>query len=663
MNLSGKFSPEYLQPFRAKGDALADGVVSKIKEKDNMAVLRDFFATLTSNESSEHLSYSKFNESIQDDIKEYFNETKELPSWANKELFKQATNIFHIYGPETLMILISYSLPFCYSCANGAQVLYQTGRLNKHDGSYESFSRRLIETAQFVIDVLEDGALLDANKKGLVSIQKVRLIHATIRSYINYKSDSFQPAEGFDADVHGEPINQEDLAGTMLSFSIIILRGLEKLNYNISQKDKEAFVHYWNVVGSMLGVPDELIPANHAEAELLTDSILAHQSAPSNEGTELTLACLGFMQHLVPGERMEKIPLGMMHLFCGDEMTSLLGIPDLEKELKLLGELFLKGFVAFRNRNERDHFLRNLAGNFSRNMIDGLSKLMNVGKGVQFHLPSSLSDFGKPLGFNSKLPTGSEIISVSHAVHLLKEVCNYFKAINHPNGYFAAIYYLVTRMVEKGIEEEKFNDIETLEKVDIAFVSRYFEALNHYFNEEEPTTPWKKSFEACEDDGLFIDQYIFIAINAHMNYDLAYVVSDVCGDNLHSFKSDFDAMNDLFGLMYPQMNTDVGAVLRIFEFFYQKQEEAIIEFEQKIVAMSRGMAWARAIELSKLKGERHDDMTERFENRVLSLADKIYYPGKMLDNILRRFAKREKGSVADKIDVLLRTDLLDEIND
>ncbi|MFJ7909518.1 hypothetical protein [Kitasatospora sp. NPDC096204] len=73
-------------------------------------------------------------------------------------------------------ILLRGSLPLCCTCGNGAEVLARSQRLTS--GVY----RRLAETSQFVVDVLdEDG--LGPTGHGLRSARKIRLLHATMRHH------------------------------------------------------------------------------------------------------------------------------------------------------------------------------------------------------------------------------------------------------------------------------------------------------------------------------------------------------------------------------------------------------------------------------------------------------------------------------------------------
>ena len=142
------------------------------------------------------------------------------------------------------MALFCWSLPCSYSCAKGVQVLGLTRRIGKEP------HRRILETAQFILDVMAEGGL-EAGGHGVRTAQKIRLLHTTIRYHIRTKP-------GWNAD-WGVPINQEDLAGTLLSFALLP-RTLVKMGLDFTAKEEAAFFHCWRVIGRILGIEEALLP-------------------------------------------------------------------------------------------------------------------------------------------------------------------------------------------------------------------------------------------------------------------------------------------------------------------------------------------------------------------------------------------------------------------
>ncbi len=65
----------------------------------------------------------------------------------------------------------------------------------------------------------------------------------------------------------GLPINQEDLTYTLLTFGLMIPEGLKKWGCPLDQDDCDAFLHTWLVVGSIMGIRNDLMPETYAQAQ------------------------------------------------------------------------------------------------------------------------------------------------------------------------------------------------------------------------------------------------------------------------------------------------------------------------------------------------------------------------------------------------------------
>jgi len=142
---------------------------------------------------------------------------------SQEEVIARGQKFFSRHSSDILLLLGFLSLPYCYAAAEGSEVLIRSKRI------IEEPETRLAETAQFVFDVTAPNAFAK-DGSGLASILKVRLMHAAIRYYI-------QQSGSWSADF-APPINQEDMAGTHLSFSLIPARGLRKPGKPISADDR-----------------------------------------------------------------------------------------------------------------------------------------------------------------------------------------------------------------------------------------------------------------------------------------------------------------------------------------------------------------------------------------------------------------------------------------
>ncbi len=112
--------------------------------------------------------------------------------------------------------------------------------------------RRVAETSHFV-EAVYASRTLERDSEGFKSAIRVRIMHAFVRHKLL--------RSGWDTGRWGVPINQADMAGTVLSFSVTYLIGLRMLGFVIQRRDREALVHFWRYTGRLLGVSDALLAA------------------------------------------------------------------------------------------------------------------------------------------------------------------------------------------------------------------------------------------------------------------------------------------------------------------------------------------------------------------------------------------------------------------
>src|SRR3954447_12870941 len=162
------FSPptdSFLESMRQIGDPLADGVIAELFEKSEVGAVNSLMKNLITNEFPEP-------ESLPAVVRDYLTKTDKLPEWADANLITAGEQVFWRYGPKLILILHCYSLPFDYLDRNGVQVLALTTRLASNP------TRRIVEVAQFLVDIMQSGGLSAPGGRGRRTIQKVRLMHA-----------------------------------------------------------------------------------------------------------------------------------------------------------------------------------------------------------------------------------------------------------------------------------------------------------------------------------------------------------------------------------------------------------------------------------------------------------------------------------------------------
>ncbi|NRD43298.1 oxygenase MpaB family protein [Corallococcus exiguus] len=199
----------------------------------------------------------------------------------------QGQNLFGLFGPEVLMVLGSYSLPLAYAAGHGVQVVYRSRRLK------DDPIRRLCDTAQMVMNVMLPGELEEGGL-GWIATRKVRLIHALVRRRVQLDAGNPWRSDW------GLPINQEDQAGTLLTFSIATLHGLRRMGAPVTSAEADAYIRAWSAIGRLLGVDPSLLPSSEEEATQLALRIGMRQVRPTPEGRQLTAQLLSSVQTLFP---------------------------------------------------------------------------------------------------------------------------------------------------------------------------------------------------------------------------------------------------------------------------------------------------------------------------------------------------------------------------
>lgn len=304
-----------LAPMRLVGDPLADAAVAALYEEAGsgsagLKKLNDFLFGLTFEDTFTHAS-------LPGPVHDFAVKSADPPAWADPALVKAGQEFFYQNGFGATVLLVCASLPECYVMQNGIHVLGLTTYLKNRPGL------RILETSQMVRDAMLPGGLAPG-AKGILSVQKVRLLHAAVRHLILVTATG----EGHDmGKVYGEarwnpewghPICQEDMAYTLQTFAYVVLRGLKTMGAEFTPAQEEAFIHCWSVVGDILGIDRSLLPepeagdggpSRFARAEMLYHAIRARQAGRTDDGVAITRALVEFVEKLLGRRVPQKLPL------------------------------------------------------------------------------------------------------------------------------------------------------------------------------------------------------------------------------------------------------------------------------------------------------------------------------------------------------------------
>ena len=315
----------FLDEMRQQTDPLADTAVAAMFRHPSGGHFRETVAALTTNDYD-------LPAGLPEEVAHFLQQTRRLPDWADERRRRQGHAFFTRHPAELLFMLGLLTLPYDYAAAAGVQVLYRSKRLHDSPG------KRLAETAQYVLDVTARDAF-GPKGRGICSAQKVRLIHAAIRYHIGQQED-WNPA-------WGNPVNQEDMAGTNVSLSLLPIRGLRKLDIRVEHDEMLDYVHLWNVASYVMGVDERLLPDTGKEAFWLSKSIRERQHHASEAGQAMMKSLLTYLQETIPGPLSQLAPAYLRYML-GDKIANILALPAASLPPALLTSP-LKGLNSLRN--------------------------------------------------------------------------------------------------------------------------------------------------------------------------------------------------------------------------------------------------------------------------------------------------------------------------
>lgn len=367
-----------LDAARRRGDPFADATVAAIyKDGDTPAVARLLSSLMKDPSTPLRAGDQQQPAALPPPAQEYLKKTALLLK-RSPESVAAGERVFSEHGPEIMMLLCCYSLPSSYAAKKGVQVLHRTAYLAKRP------NRRLFETAQFIVDVLSPGGL-GTDGRGMRTAQKVRLMHAAIRHLILVDTSNKWNIEEL-----GVPINQEDLLGTLMTFTWLILDGLARLGVKLTPEEQQAFLDTWLAVGTLMGIEPQLLPKTVADAKAVTALIERRQVAECPQGREMMSALLGMMETNLP-KMFSTMPSCLIREFLPDNVATFLGVPShkFEETMLRLADEALRPLQRFINREAKRSALMRT---FSIHLLRWMLTVELDGQPARFALPDSLQE-------------------------------------------------------------------------------------------------------------------------------------------------------------------------------------------------------------------------------------------------------------------------------
>ena len=224
---------DQLAPLRLRGDLLMDAALPAGEGGDCLAQLDAAALADPSGAAAELLRHAS-----------------SPPEWVDWELLALGQAVYRRYLPLASVVLYHLSLVGGFSAPKISKVLSSTGYLT---AAPPAVMQRLLETGRMLIDCCTASDALRPRGVGWSSALRVRALHARVRRRLLRSK--------WDTNEWGVPINQEDLAVTLLAFSTNVINGCEIiLGSAWPAQEQSAYLHLWRYVGWLLGVADDCNP-------------------------------------------------------------------------------------------------------------------------------------------------------------------------------------------------------------------------------------------------------------------------------------------------------------------------------------------------------------------------------------------------------------------
>jgi hypothetical protein len=314
-----RWTDPFLDHLRQQGDPLADQWLQRLVSDDEIKNVRKVFAEMDSN--NEIPPATDFPE-----LREFFSFTNNLPPNIDTKRITRGEMVFQKNAFTGALVLLTKSLPEGYAAPNLSIILNLSGNLRAHP------YKRLLSTLQTVVNVSTFHGFQHGGS-AVITAQKLRLLHAGIRHVTRRYRPEFESQ-------YGVPVNQEDMLGTVMGFSYLVIEGMRTLNVGLTRDEEEDFFYVWRTFALIMGIhppekPDsfEYIPDNVDDAAAFYEAYRRRHyvSADKNpDGVVLGAANLRMLVDFVPRFfrliGFGRLPRAYMQELMGPEQCARIGI-------------------------------------------------------------------------------------------------------------------------------------------------------------------------------------------------------------------------------------------------------------------------------------------------------------------------------------------------
>jgi hypothetical protein len=176
----------------------------------------------------------------------------------------------------------------------------------------------------------------------------------------------------------------------------------------------------------------------------------------------------------------------------------------------------------------------------------------------------------------------------------------YLRNLQDRRSVFLTVYTTMTANVQSGIQSRFFTDPDWVRDYVITFAEYYRRAAVAFERRdfESVPRPWQLAFVAAIQGETLVAQDALLGINAHINYDLTYTLTELSIDpDRESKRADHDRINEILGRLVDVVQDTLVAVYSALGI--AELDELLGSFDEQLAVFgfrqSRQLAWRNAV--------------------------------------------------------------------
>jgi hypothetical protein len=240
--------------------------------------------------------------------------------------------------------------------------------------------------------------------------------------------------------------------------------------------------------------------------------------------------------------------------------------------------------------------------------------------------------------------------TIDDAVRNLDQIIDWSIRAQSTVGYFAVLYKRSTLGIRAAMQQGLFFDRPLMERFDVVFAQRYFDALNAYFCPDKYdglTLAWEVAFLDQDRAHSSMLQHMVAGLSAHIMFDLGVATAHMVPNDMQAFEHDYKLINALVATQIRGM-LDVVETLSPGVLWIRRAIPNEVMFIRRLLIKFRKSGWLFAISLAMSPDEARARMVNQLSWTSALGAWYLDPPtyGAVAPRLIRLIAKRESKDIA-----------------